>query len=332
MSGDAAPLSLTFPYLVDDGTVGMNLIHSERTGLSNTILSMSYAQPLPWRSASFRANAFKDISGDGGYGVSVGLSMPLGGARFASINLGRDRQGRLESAASLSRFADRKPGSYGYRVNLSRQNRGASATYQTNFGRADLALRDSGNSTNASATLDGALVLAGDGLFASNRITDGFAVVDVGVPDVPVSLNNREVARTGWLGKALVPDLRSYRTNKISINPLDLPIESNIGASAMNVVPARRSGVAVDFGGQPNAAALVVLHDTAGQFLSPGADVSLQGTGSSFVVGYDGEVWIEGLEAQNRILVQTGDITCSAEFIYIAQPGAQVYIDGIECK
>jgi outer membrane usher protein len=152
------------------------------------------------------------------------------------------------------------------------------------------------------------------------------------VPDVPVSLNNREVARTGWLGKALVPDLRSYRTNKISINPLDLPIESNIGASAMNVVPARRSGVTVDFGGQPNAAALVVLHDTAGQFFSPGADVSLQGTGSSFVVGYDGEVWIEGLEAQNRILVQTGDITCSAEFIYIAHPGAQVYIDGIECK
>lgn len=325
-------LSLTFPDLVDDGTVGMNLIHSGRIGLSNTILSISYAQPLPSLSASFRANAFKDISGDGGFGVSVGLSMPLGGARFASMNIGRDRQGRLNSVASLSRFADRKTGSYGYRVNLSRQNRAVGATYQTSFGRADLALRDSSYGTNASATFDGSLLLAGGGLFAGNRITDGFAVVDVGVADVPVSLNNREVAHTGRFGKALVPDLRSYRTNKISINPLDLPIDSNIGASAMNVVPARRSGVTVDFGGQPNSAALVVLRDTAGQFLSPGADVNLQGTGASFVVGYDGEVWIEGLDEQNRILVQTGDKACSAEFTYAAQPGAQVYIDGIECK
>jgi len=325
-------LSLTFPDLVDGGTVGMNLIHSERTDLSNTILSVSYTQPLPRWSASFRANAFKDISGDGSYGVSVGLSMPLGRARFASINLGRDRQGRLDSIASLSRFADRKAGSYGYRVNLSRQNRAVGATYQASFGRADLALRDSGYGTNANATFDGALVLAGGGLFASNRITDGFAVVDVGVPDVPVSLNNREVVRTGWFGRALVPDLRSYRTNKISINPLDLPTDSNIAASAMNVVPARRSGVTVDFGGQPGAAALIVLRDTAGEFLSPGADVSLQGARSSFVVGYDGEVWIEGLEAQNRILVQTGDKACSAEFTYAAQPGVQVYIDGIECK
>lgn len=325
-------LSLTFPGLVDGGTVGMNLIHSERKDLSNTILSVLYTQPLPRWSASFRANAFKDISGDGTYGVSVGLSMPLGGAKFASINLGRDRQGRLDSIASLSRFADRKPGSFGYRVDLSRQNRAFGTTYQTSFGRADLALRDSGYGANASATFNGALVLAGGGLFASNRISDGFAVVDVGVPDVPVSLNNRDVARTGMFGRALVPDLRSYRTNKISINPLDLPIDSSIGASAMNVVPARRSGVTVDFGGKPNAAALIVLRDSAGKFLSPGADVSLQGARSSFVVGYDGEVWIEGLHSENRISVQTGDKTCSAEFAYAAQPGAQVYIDRIECE
>ncbi len=325
-------LSLTFPFLVDDRTVGMNLIRSERTGLSNTILSISYAQPLPSRRASVRANAFKDIAGDGGYGVSVGLSMSLGGSRFASINVGRVRQGRMETVASLSRFADRKPGSYGYRANLSQQNRAVDATYQTSFGRADLGLRDSGQGTNARATFDGALVLAGGGLFASNRISDGFAVVDVGVADVPVSLNNREVTRTGRFGKALVPGLLSYRTNKISINPLELSIESNLVASAMDVVPARRSGVAVDFGGRPNAAALVVLRDTAGEFLSPGADVSLQGTQSSFVVGYDGEVWIDGLEAQNRISVRTKEKTCSAEFTYAAQPGGQVYIDGIECK
>lgn len=325
-------LSLTFPQMVDHGALGMNLIHSDRAGRSNTILSVSYAQSLAKGAASFQANAFGDIAGDGGYGMSVGLSMPLGGARFASVNMGRDRQGGLETIASLSRFADRKPGSYGYRVNLTPQNTAVGATYQTRFGRADLALRDSGHGTTTSATFDGSLVLAGGGLFASNRITDGFAVVDVGVPDVPVSLNNREIARTGWSGTALVPDLRSYRSNRVSINPLDLPIGATISASAMDVVPARRSGVSVDFGGRPKAAALVVLHDQTGAFLPPGTVVSLRQTGSSFVLGYDGEVWIDGLESQNRISALTGGKTCNAEFTYAAQPGTQVYIDGITCK
>lgn len=183
-------LSLTFPQMVDHGALGMNLIHSDRAGRSNTILSVSYAQSLAKGAASFQANAFGDIAGDGGYGMSVGLSMPLGGARFASVNMGRDRQGGLETIASLWRFADRKPGSYGYRVNLTPQNTAVGATYQTRFGRADLALRDSGHGTTTSATFDGSLVLAGGGLFASNRITDGFAVVDV-VKSPSVVVSNR---------------------------------------------------------------------------------------------------------------------------------------------
>jgi len=226
----------------------------------------------------------------------------------------------------------RTPGSYGYQMYLSQQSRGLGATYQSGFGRADLALRESGQGTHARATFDGALVLAGGGLFATNRVNDAFAVVTVGVPDVPVSLNNREVARTGWFGKALVPDLRSYRMNRISINPLDLPLDANIGATAMSVVPARRSGVSVDFGGQAKASALVVLRDAAGAFLKPGADVRLHGSQTSFFVGYDGEVWLEGLGARNRITVQLDDGECRADFAYTAQSGTQVYIDEVECR
>ena len=325
-------LSLTFPAMANEGRFGLNLIHSERQDRTNTILSASYSRRLPWRGASFRANAFKDFAGDGGYGVSAGMSMALGGARHLSTNLRRDRQGRVDAVTSLSRPAMRTPGSYGYQMHLSQQSRGLGATYQTRFGRADLALRESGQGTHARATFDGALVLAGGGLFATNRVDDGFAVVTVGVPDVPVSLNNREVARTGWFGKALVPDLRSYRMNRISINPLDLPLDANIGATAMSVVPARRSGVSVDFGGQAKASALVVLRDAAGAFLKPGADVRLHGSQTSFFVGYDGEVWLEGLGARNRITVQSDDGECRADFAYTAQAGTQVYIDKVECR
>ena len=324
-------LSLAFPVFADGGQLGLSLITSARPGLTNTLLSASYAQSFP-RLGSYRINAFKDFTGDGGFGFAVGVSLPLGAARHATAGVRRDRNGRADLVASLTKSADRKAGSFGYRVNLSQQNRLFGATYQTAYGRADVLLRDSGQGTSASATFDGAFVLAGGGLFAANRIHDGFAVAKVGHRDIAVSLNNREVARTGVLGKALVTDLRSYQKNRISINPLDLPLDANIEATAMNVVTARRSGVSLDFGGTPEASALVVLRDATGAFLPPSSEAKLLGSSDLFLVGYDGEVWVTGLSPSNQITVQTPGTNCSAAFDYVKLTEAQVYIDGVICR
>lgn len=325
-------LSVSFPDLGNGGSFGLNLINSERSDMTNTILSASYAQPLNWASSSLRVNAFGDLSGDGGYGVSLGISMPLGKSSHATAGALRDHLGRTEASASLSRTAGRQPGSIGYRIDVSPRNTGVGLTYQTAFGRAELSLREGVAGASGSATLDGTFVAAGGGVFAGNRVQDGFAIVKLGIPGVAVSLNNREVARTGLFGRAMVSDLRSYRLNKISIDPLDLPIDAYVGATAMDVVPARRSGVSVDFGGSTEAAALVVLRDAAGAFLQPGADVRLKGSSTEFTVGYDGEVWLEGLGSHNRITVQSDTGTCSAEFDYAEIPGEQIYIDGVECR
>lgn len=324
-------LTLAFPVFADGGQLGLSLITSTRKDLKNTILSAAYTHSVP-KLGSYRINAFKDFTGDGSFGLAVGMSIPLGAARHATAGVRRDRSGRADLVASLTKSADRKAGSFGYRVNFSRQNRLFGATYQTAYGRADVLLRDSGRGTSASATFDGALVLAGGGLFASNRIHDGFAVVNLGYSDVAISLNNREVARTGASGKALVPDLRSYRLNRISTNPLELPLDANIGATAMNVVTARRSGVSLDFGGTPEVGALVVLRDAAGAFLPPGSETRLRGSSDVFIVGYDGELWITGLGPSNQITAQTPYTTCSAAFDYVKQSDAQVYIDGVTCQ
>ena len=82
-------------------------------------------------------------------------------------------------------------------------------TYQSRIGRAELVLNKAQQRVTARASLEGALVFAGGGLFASPPIQDAFAVVKLGVPQVPVQLNNREAARTGLFGRALLPDLQS---------------------------------------------------------------------------------------------------------------------------
>lgn len=155
-------LALSFPVFSDGGRFALSLINSERKDLRNTILSASYSRPWPG-AGSYRINGFKDLTGDGGFGLAIGLSIPLGSARHVSAEVQRNRNGRTELVASLSKSADRKSGSFGYRINFSHQNRTFGATYQTAYGRADGVLRNTDQGASASATFDGALVVAGGG-------------------------------------------------------------------------------------------------------------------------------------------------------------------------
>jgi outer membrane usher protein len=78
--------------------------------------------------------------------------------------------------------------------------------------------------------------------------------------------------------------------------------------------------------------ALVVLRDVGGVFLEAGAEVRLVGTKTTFIVGYDGEVWITGLGTGNQITAQTAGGNCTAAFNYDQVTDEQVYIDGVVCR
>ena len=129
-------------------------------------------------------------------------------------------------------------------------------------------------------TLDGAVVLSGGHLALGNTIHDSFAVVDVGIPNVPVYLQNRAVTRTGPGGQALVPGLSSYRTNRVSISLKDLPDGTASGVTAMDVIPARKAGSFVDFHTVSAPTATVVLQTPSGVLLAPGTEVHFNGSNS----------------------------------------------------
>lgn len=325
-------LFLTFPALAKGDRLGLSLIHSKRQDSSNMILSTSYAVNRRDQKAAVRVNAYRDLAGDGGTGVSVGVSLPLGPATFASAEPRHDSQQGLGLSTSLSRSAGRQTGSFGYTLDLSDTTVALRGSYQSGFGRAEGSVQYGQTRSTARASFDGALVMAGGGLFASNRIRDAFAVVRLGVAKIPVQLNNRPSATTGWRGRALLSDLQSYRINKISVDPLALPLNVTLGATAQDVVPIRRGGVSVDFRGSSDNAALVVLRDAQGHFVDSTAMVQLGQGGDGFMVGYDGEVWIEGLGQHNHITVTTDTKSCEADFAYQKIAGEQAYIPNVVCK
>jgi outer membrane usher protein len=184
----------------------------------------------------------------------------------------------------------------------------------------------------ARAGARGALVLAGGERFASDRIDDSFAVVSTGdVAGVPVMYENRLVGRTNSHGKLLIPSLRSFQDNRLSVDATLLPPDIEVGRTTITVRPADRSGVSVDFGIQKVNAALITLHDGAGRPVPLGSIAKVEGADDQ-PVGHDGAAYVTGLKAKNRLEVALPDGTrCAVQFDYRAVSGDIPLIGPLRC-
>jgi outer membrane usher protein len=172
----------------------------------------------------------------------------------------------------------------------------------------------------------------GGGVFFANRIDDAFAVVETGAPGVEVFHENRSVGVTDSAGRALVPGLRSYQPNKVSIDTSTLPVDADIATTESIVAPADRSGVRLNFAVQVNVRpAIVIFKDVKGAPLAAGSVGKIEG-GESFVVGYDGQAYIKNLAAENETTIAMLSGECRASFAYTPRPNEQVVISPVVCR
>ncbi|EKF17326.1 fimbria/pilus outer membrane usher protein [Nitratireductor pacificus] len=329
-------LSIGVPLALDMSNLNLSYTHlTDAAGERSRIFGLSYGQRLTER-GSLYASAFIDAEDRRHFGVFAGVSFSFGKTVTASTAIEQGQDGtRLVS--QLSSQERRENGSIGWRLRSaegSRPDRSASVSYRSAFGRGEVAVQNHDEDFRFTGQWDGALAVAGGGVFATNRLDDAFAVVDVGAPGIEVRHQNRPAGRTNRHGRLLVPDLVSHEENALSFDPRDLPVDAEIPATTRAVVPASRSGVVVDFGvSKASGTALVAFVDAAGDPLP----VSLTGVvvgpaESAFVVGYDGEAYLHGLEAENRVRIELADgRMCEAKFAFRPDPGNQVRIGGVPC-
>ena len=140
------------------------------------------------------------------------------------------------------------------------------------------------------------------------RIDDAFAVVDTdGVQGIRVERENRYMGTTDSNGQLLVPDMRSFDVNRISINPLDAPTDAAVPVTVREIRPQDRSGVVVHFPVKASHSALLRLLDDTGKPIPVGSAATLQSSGVPAPVGYDGEAYIVDLQAHNEVKVEWRD-------------------------
>ncbi|MBC6907028.1 fimbrial biogenesis outer membrane usher protein [Saccharophagus sp. K07] len=159
----------------------------------------------------------------------------------------------------------------------------------------------------------GGLVMMDWNVFATREIYDSFALVDTSLPDVPVYVGQRFAGNTNRKGKALVTDLSSYATNKISIDPINLPAQTIYESTEQYVVPARRGGLKLTFPVQTTHSALVILVNKKGEYLPMGAQIRVQRGNESknaderVIVGWDGEIFLQDFDQPVDLVWEEGN-------------------------
>jgi outer membrane usher protein len=133
-----------------------------------------------------------------------------------------------------------------------------------------------------------------------------------------VLADNQLVGHTDANGNALIPRLRAYDRNIVSVDQRDLPMDAEIGALTVTATPYFRSGVAVKFPIQRVRAATftVVLED--GGALPTGAVLTMVEPSGSALLGANGDVYAGDLQARNVLRAQWHGQQCDFVVPYAA--------------
>jgi outer membrane usher protein len=263
-----------------------------------------------------------------GSGVFLSLDMTLPNQTFSSVGYGQvdgDDNFSLRSQRSAP-----LEGGIGWQVALQRQVGGTSALGRVEAigrsGQLSATLANSFGQWRTNASLRGSLIYMAGDLFTARTIDDSFALVTAdGLPDVPVTLNNRRVGLTNASGQLLVPRLQSWQANHIGIDTADLPPWISVDTAASQAIPADRTGTRVSFSLNRLRAVSMRVVDTAGEYLPAGSRATIHGSpDAELLLGFDGMLYIEEPLAGALIRVETPSGTCSWRL------PARIELDGIK--
>ncbi|HEX4737448.1 MAG TPA: fimbria/pilus outer membrane usher protein [Allosphingosinicella sp.] len=295
------------------------------------ILTASYSRQIG--RVHFYASGFRDFAQKGGTSFLAGITIPLGRRTSATVGA-QAESGRLSGQIEASRNVI-APGDWGFRVYASGAGPASAQSlfsgpvadhefgeiiYKAQWAELLAGVDRFGGHASVQGEVRGAIATADGGVFAANRIDDSFAIVDTaGAGGIRVRYENRDVGRTDSRGRLLVPELRSFEANHVSIEPLDAPPDADVAIVSRIARPQDRSGIVLRFPVTASRGALLRLVDANGAPIAPGSIATLGSTGAAVPVGYDGEAYVVGLQDRNTLEVELPDGgRCTIAFDYQA--------------
>ena len=279
--------------------------------------SLNYTVRVGERSSlSFNVVRVNGLTGSSAGATSLGVSLlvPLEKQLTLSSNMSH-RNGQTDAYASASQGMSGATG-LGWRT-LAGQRTGQNYAeggvyYQGTQGMLTADLSASALQQTVRLGAQGGLVAMDRQVFASRKIQDSFALVEVpGYANVGVGFQGNVLARTNKDGKALVPRLLPYQENSIRLDPSELPISAELDSIEQVVVPGNRRGVIVKFPVRSGRGALIKIVFDDGEPAPAGAEIELIGDKQAFFVARRGETFVTGLQASNRLRLKWEGASCT---------------------
>lgn len=316
------------------GSMGITLIDlSYHDETRRRIVSLNYSRTF-LRKVAVSAFVSRTAETSGDVSVGVTISRPLGGRRSLSAYAVRDsNDSRLRT--EFQRNLPFGPG-FGYRIGtvMGEENTyDANLAAQTDFGRYRLEGGNVGGESIWTASAAGSIAwLAGRPYFA-RQISDGFAVAKVGdFENVRVYVDNQEVGRSDAEGRVLLPRLRPYETNRVSIEPLDLPLAAELPFTNVEIAPAFRSGLTIEFPVDVTRSALARAVSPDGHPLPEGAAVHVAGQSEPSMIGIDGMLFVKSSAAAVNAIVEHDAMRCRLELQMPTSAGVLHQLGNVVCE
>ncbi len=319
------------------GALTLSAINEDYWDSARHVRSLSVGYNNSWRSISlslnysYNRNVLRQDAGDTiaqeDKVLALSLSVPLGresGRTWANYQLNSTRHGGDSQSLGLSgmALADNNL-SWSVRQGYATRNEGSSGSaeldYRGGYGEVDAGYAWDRHSRRLSYGLSGALTAHRDGITLSQPLGETAALIKA--PGIAgASVANQTGVRTDFRGYALVPYVRPFRVNELSLDPLSLADNVELDQTSAQVIPTRGAVVRADFSGRTGQRALIRLTRSNGQPVPFGATVRLADENAEYssIVGNEGEVWLSGLGSQGTLLVSWGknaDNQCRASFV-----------------
>ncbi|MCU0121176.1 fimbria/pilus outer membrane usher protein [Pseudomonas sp. B2M1-30] len=299
------------------------------------LLNLSWSKPL-WRNSSFYLSANREI-GDSNWAVQAQLVIPFDLRGSLAISSERSKTGQSQQRVNYSRAVPSEGGvgfNLGYAKGDGADYRQADVTWRLQSVQLQAGVYGTSEAETRWADASGSLVWMDRQMFAANRIDDAFVVVSTdGYADIPVRYENQQVGQTDRNGHLLVPWSSAYYRGKYEIDPLNLPANVRSPNVEQRIAVRRGSGYLLEFPLSRVIAASIVLVDGQQRELPLGSAVLHEESGTHTVVGWDGLVYLENLQAQNSLRVTLADgTTCQARFAVDLQQDQVPLIGPLVCQ
>ncbi len=243
------------------------------------------------------------------------FTRPIGSDGSASVSGIRDAH-TTQLVADVERNVPAGTG-FGYHVEAGAgdgSHGDASLTYQNNVGTYTFEATRNNDVTGVRADVSGGIAWFGGAPYASRRLDDSFALVQVpGFPNVGVYVDNQKTATTDANGNALIPRLRAYEANPVALEPADLPLDATIETTELSIVPGYRSAALAVFPVHRTKTGTAILKRDDESFVPAGARVRVNGIDATLPVGLGGQIFLTDLARQNRVDVRWGDHACHVD-------------------